>query len=113
MVSRRDEQQRRGAGPDPVQGQEPGGAGGDERDDELVEALELAVQEHRAPSQFAQRDAGGVIGDVAGAGPQRCDPGHQGGREVLGEPGPQVIGAGQGQLWVTKPSCQIATSVVV
>ena len=46
----------------------PGGAGGHQRDDELVEAVELAVQELRAPSQLAQRDAGGVAGDVAAGG---------------------------------------------
>ncbi len=97
VVSRRDEQQRRGVGPDPVEAEQPGGTGGDQGDDELVEALELAVQEHRAPSQLAQRDPGGITGDVAGAGPQRRDPGHQGGRGVGGEPGPQIIGSGQDQ----------------
>ena len=70
MIPGGDEQQRRGVGPDPVQGQEPGGADGDQRDDELVETLELAVQEHRAPSELAQRDAGGVAGDIARARPQ-------------------------------------------
>ena len=69
MVSRRDEQQRRGAGADPVQGEQAWGAGGDQRDDEVVEALELAVQEHRAPSQLAQRDAGRITRDVAEPGP--------------------------------------------
>ena len=44
-----DEQQRRGVGPDPVEGEKPGGAGGDERTDELIEALELAIEELRAP----------------------------------------------------------------
>jgi hypothetical protein len=70
-------------------------SGGDQGDDELVEALELAVEEHGAPSQLAQRDPGGISGDVTGAGPQRRDPGHQGSRGVLGESGPQVIGPGQ------------------
>ena len=59
--------------------------------------LELAVQEPRAPPQFPQRDADGVAGDVAGPGPQRGEPGYQGGRGVPGEPGSQVIGAGQEQ----------------
>ena len=62
MISRRDEQQRRGVGADPVQGQKAWGAGGDEGSDELVEALELAVEELGAPSQLAYRDAGGVAG---------------------------------------------------
>ena len=62
MVSRRDEQQRRGVGTDPVQGQKARGAGGDEGDDELVEALELAVEELSAPAQLAQGDADGVAG---------------------------------------------------
>ena len=51
----------------------------------------------RAPSQLAQRDADGIADDVAGAGPQRREPGDQGGRGVPGEPGPQVIGPGQDQ----------------
>ncbi len=79
MVPGRDEQQRRGVRADPVQGEQAGGAGGDQGDDELVQALELAVQEHRAPSQLAQRDADGIARDVAGAGAQRRDPGDQGG----------------------------------
>ena len=35
--------------------------GGYQRDDELVQALELAVQELRAPPQLPQRDADGVL----------------------------------------------------
>jgi hypothetical protein len=97
VVSRRDEQQRRGVGPDPVAAGEPGGTGGDQGDDELAGALELAAGEHGAPSQLAQRDPGGITGDVTGAGPQRRDPGHQGSRGVLGESGPQIIGPGQEQ----------------
>jgi hypothetical protein len=50
MVSRRDEQQRRGVRADPVEGEQGGGTGGDQRDDELVEPPELAVEELRAPS---------------------------------------------------------------
>ena len=75
MVSRRDEQQRRGIGADPVEGEQARGAGGDEGDDELIEALELAVEELGAPSQLPQRDADGIAHDVAGAGPQRREPG--------------------------------------
>ena len=66
-----DQEQGGGVGADAVQGEQAGGAGGDERDDELVEALELAVEELGAPAQLAQRDAGGVADDVAGPGPQR------------------------------------------
>src|SRR5712691_787388 len=40
----------------------------DERDDELVEALQLAVEELGAPSQLAQGDTDGVAHDVTGAG---------------------------------------------
>jgi hypothetical protein len=38
MVPGGDEQQRGGAGPDPVQGEQARGAGGDQRDDEIVQA---------------------------------------------------------------------------
>jgi hypothetical protein len=75
-----DEQQRGGVGTDPVQGQKARGAGGDQGDDELVQALELATGELGAPSQLPQRDADGIAHDVAGAGPQAGDPGGQGGR---------------------------------
>ncbi len=97
MISRGDEQQRRGVRANPVEGEQAGGAGGHEGNDELVEVLELAVQEFRAPSQFPQRDAGGVAHDVTGAGPQRRQPGHQRSRGVPGEAGPQIIGPGQDQ----------------
>jgi hypothetical protein len=70
-----DEQQRGGVGTDPVQGQKARGAGGDQGDDELVQALELAIEELGAPSQLPQRDADGIAHDVAGAGPQAGDPG--------------------------------------
>ena len=92
-----DEQQRCGVGADPVESQKPGGADSDERADELVEALELAVEELRAPSQLAQRDAGGVADGTAGPGAQRGQPGDQGSGGLPGEAGPQVIGAGQDQ----------------
>jgi hypothetical protein len=65
-----------------AQGEQAGSAGGDERDDQLVQALELAVGELRAPSQLAQRDPGGVAHRAAGAGPQRGRLGHQGGYGV-------------------------------
>jgi hypothetical protein len=70
VVAGGDEEQRGGVRADPVQGEQPGGAGGDEGDDKLVEALELAVEELRAPAQLAQREPGGVADDVAGPGPQ-------------------------------------------
>src|SRR5712691_7693556 len=97
MVPAGDEQQRRGAGADAVQGEQAGSAGGDERDDQLVQALELAAGELGAPSQLAQRDPGGVADGAAGPGPQRGRLGHQGGYGVPGEPGPQVIGPGHDQ----------------
>ena len=70
MIPGRDEQQRRSARAEPEYGEQARGAGSHQRDDELVQAAELAVQELGAPPQFPQRDAGGVAGDVAGAGPQ-------------------------------------------
>src|SRR6266487_3474062 len=69
VVSRRDEQQRRGVGADPVEGEQPGGACCDEGDDELIEALQLAVEEFSTPSQLPQRYADGIADDVAGPGP--------------------------------------------
>jgi hypothetical protein len=68
VIPGRDEQQRRGARADPVHGEQARGAGGDQGDDEIVQAAELAVQELGAPSQFPQRDADGIARDVAGAG---------------------------------------------
>jgi hypothetical protein len=53
-----------------------------ERGDELVEELELIVEELRAASQLAQRDAGGVADDVAGPGAQRRQPADQGSRRA-------------------------------
>jgi hypothetical protein len=54
-------------GPSPYTASRPG-ARGHQRDDELVQAAELAVQELGAPPQFPQGDADGVAGDVAGTG---------------------------------------------
>jgi len=68
-----------------------------EGDNELIEALKLRVEELRAPSQLAQRDAGGVADGTAGPGTQRRQSGHQGSRGVLGEAGSQVIRAGHDQ----------------
>jgi hypothetical protein len=92
MIPGRDEQQRRSARAEPVNGEQARGMGGYQRDDELVQALELAVQELRAPPQLPQRDTDGVAGDIAGPGTQGRQPGYQGSRRVPGEPGSQVIG---------------------
>jgi hypothetical protein len=46
-----------------------------------------------APSQLAQRNAGGVADGAAGPGTQGRQLGHQGGHGVLGEAGSQVIWA--------------------
>ena len=86
VIPSRDEQQRRGARAGPVDGEQARGAGGHQRDYELVQADELAVQELGASAQLAQRDPGGVAGDVARAGTQRRQPGYQGSRLVLCEP---------------------------
>ena len=71
VVPGRDQEQGGGVGADTMQGEQPGGTSGDERGDELIQALELPVEELRAPAQFPQRDAGGVADNVAGPGPQR------------------------------------------
>ena len=66
-----DEQQRCGVGADPEEGDKAGSAGSDKGADEVIEAAELAVEELRAASQLAQRDAGGVADGAAGPGAQR------------------------------------------
>ena len=85
------------SGPTPCRASRPGARAPDERDDELVEALELGVEELGAPPQLPQRDAGGVADDVARPGPQRRQAADQAGGRVPGEPGAQVIGPGQDQ----------------
>jgi hypothetical protein len=67
------------------------GASGDQRDDQLVEALELAAGKLGAPAQLAQRDPGRVTGDAAGTGPQRRQLSDQVSGRVPGEPGADVI----------------------
>ena len=59
VIPGRDEQQRRSARAEPVHGEQARGAGSHQRDDELVQALELAVQELGAPpsSRSATRTA--------------------------------------------------------
>jgi hypothetical protein len=68
MVSCGDEQQGRGVGADPVEGEHPRGVSGGEGADELAGARELGVGKLRAPSQLTQRDAGGVADGAAGPG---------------------------------------------
>jgi hypothetical protein len=48
MVAGGDQQQGRGVRADAVQGEQGGSPGGDEGNDELVQARELAVEELRA-----------------------------------------------------------------
>ncbi len=81
----------------PVKSQKPRSARCDEGNDELVEALELAVEELGAPSQLAQGNAGGVAHHIAGPGPQGRRLCYQGSYGVLGEPCPQVTRPGQDQ----------------
>ena len=50
MISGGDQEQGGGVGADAVEGEQAGSAGGDERDDQLIEALELAVEEFGPPS---------------------------------------------------------------
>src|SRR2546421_10817174 len=94
VIPRRYEQKCRGVGADPVEGEKPGGMRGDERNDELVEAPELAVEEFGAPSQLPQRDAGGIADDLAAPGPQRRQFGDQSGGRLSGEEGPPSIATG-------------------
>ena len=85
------------SGPTPCRASRPGARAGDEGDDELVQALELAVEEFRAPSQLPQRDAGGVADHVARPRPQRRQFADQRGDRVPGEPRAQVTGPGDDQ----------------
>jgi hypothetical protein len=68
VVPSSDEQQRRGVRADPVEGKKAGGMRPHAGDDELIETFELGAGELRAPSQLAQRDAGGVADGAAGPG---------------------------------------------
>ena len=68
VIPRRYEQKCRGVGADPVEGEKSGGMRGDERNDELAGAPELAVEEFGASSQLPQRDEGGIADDLAGTG---------------------------------------------
>ena len=97
VIPGRDQQQGRGIGADAVEAEQAGGAGGHERDDEVIEPLELAVEELHAPAELPQRDADRVLGGVTGPGAQRRDRFGQRGRGEPGEPGPQVIRPGHDQ----------------
>ena len=85
-------------GADPVEGEQPGGARGDQGDDELVEAVELAVEELRraGPARAARCGWRSRRRRRDGAAAPRVSATRRG-RGVPGEPGPQVIGAGQDQ----------------
>ena len=85
------------SGPTPQRRSRPGAVAVDERDDELVQPVDLPVEEVHAPAQFPQRDADRVRGGLARPGPQGRDRLGQRGRGVPGEPFPQVIGPGQDQ----------------
>jgi hypothetical protein len=65
-----DEQQRGGVRADAVEAEQAGCAGGDQRDDKVIQPLNLRVEELHAPAQFPQRDAQRVLGSVTWAGPQ-------------------------------------------
>jgi hypothetical protein len=90
-----DQEQRGGVRADAIEREQAGGAGSHAGDDQFVGVLELAAGELGAPTQLAHRDPGGVADDVAGAGPQRRQLSDQVCGVMLGEPGPQVVGAGQ------------------
>ncbi len=85
------------SGADAVEREQARGAGSHQGNDELIEALELAVQEPGAPAQLTQCDPGGITDHGAGTGPQRGQLGDQVNGGMPGEPGPQAVGAGHDQ----------------
>jgi len=94
MVAGGYEQQRRGVGADPVEGEQPRGVVGDEGDEQLADAVDLVGEKLGASAQLAQRDAGGVADGVARARTQRGCLGHQRGTRVPCEPGPDIVRSG-------------------
>jgi hypothetical protein len=52
VVPSGDQEHGSGVGTNPVKGEPPRGAGSDQREDQLLQALELAVEELRAPPEF-------------------------------------------------------------
>jgi|SRR5712691_2000741 len=75
MVPGGDQELGGGVVADAVQGQQAGGAGGHERDDQLIEALELAVEELHAPRQalLGELRAGPAAHDAHLTGPVACE----------------------------------------
>jgi hypothetical protein len=57
------------SGPTPRKAEQAGGAGGDQRDDLVVQAVDLVTGELGAAAQLPQRDLGGVADDLAGQRP--------------------------------------------
>src|SRR3984885_11432890 len=55
-VPGRDEQQRGGIRADAVEAEQAGRAYGDQRDDEVIQAADLSIEELHAPAELAQRD---------------------------------------------------------
>ena len=92
-----DQQQRGGIRAGAVPGEQARRAGGDQRADQLFQAVQLGVQELHAATQLAQRDPGRIAGHITRPGGQRRDRGCQRGRGMPGEPGPQLIRAGHEQ----------------
>jgi hypothetical protein len=70
---------------------------GDQWPDEVIQALDLAVEELGAAAQLPQRDPGVIADDSAGPGPQGRQLGDQVSGAVRGEPGAQVLRAGHDQ----------------
>ena len=66
MIPGGDQQQRGGLRSHAIQGHQAWSARGDEGHDEVIQALDLAVQELRAPSQFPLGEAGGLARRAAG-----------------------------------------------
>jgi len=97
VIARSDEQQGGGVGAGPVEAEQLRRADGDQRGDQVIQPLDLRAGELHAPAELAQRDADRVASRVAGAGPQCGYPGGQGCGPVPGEPGPQLVRAGQDQ----------------
>ena len=97
VVPGRDQQQGGGVRADAAAAEQTRRADSDERDDQLVQPTDLGIEELHPPAELAQRDAEGVIGGITRAGPQGRDRLRQRASPFPGEPGPQIVGAGQDQ----------------
>jgi hypothetical protein len=75
MVARGDQQQGGGVRADAVEGEQAGRADGDQRDDELVQAADLVVEELHAAPQLPQRDADRLHRPVTALRRARSPPG--------------------------------------